>query len=276
MSGWVINMRSNRISGVTAIAFLAMVGGAHADSITAITVGATPPAGFALMNLGTNATAGYVGDANSTITNPDFGFDHISSITFTGGSGSGSGIYSGSTSTAASPFNVGLECTSNCSKENYLVAESATTVRDRSVPGSVTIDFSTEQQTLDLLWGTVDTAKNYNDITFYNCSSNFQVCTEVANSSVDGSDIGALNSQIANHSGDYNAWVTISNLGNSDADFNQVVFSDGTNSPAFEFAIGDDPPARVPEPGSLANFVVGLAALAGFAAIRRRKMASAF
>ena len=229
------------------------------------------------MNLGTNATAGYVGDANSTITKIlDSSFDHISSITFNGGSGNGSGIYSGSTANAASPFNVGLECTSNCSEENYLVAEAATTFGDRSVPGSVTVDFSTEQQTLDLLWGTVDTAKNYNDITFYNCSSNFHVCTEVANSSIDGSDIGALNSQIENNSGDYNAWVTISNLDNSNADFNQVVFSDGTGSPAFEFAIGDDPPAPVPEPGSFAVFVAGLAALVGFAAIRRRKMALAF
>ena len=64
-------MKFNQISGVTAIAFLSMVGSAYADSITAITVGATPPPDFALMNLGTNATAGYVGDANSTITNPE-------------------------------------------------------------------------------------------------------------------------------------------------------------------------------------------------------------
>ena len=156
------------------------------------------------------------------------------------------------------------------------MAEAATTVRDQSVPGTVTVDFSTEQQTLDLLWGTVDTAANYNDITFYNCNASFLVCTEVANSNLDGSDIGALNPQIENNSGDYNAWVTISNLDNSDADFNQVVFSNGTSSPAFEFAIGDDPPAPVPEPGSLAIFVAGLAGLIGFVAIRRRKTALAF
>jgi hypothetical protein len=98
----------------------------------------------------------------------------------------------------------------------------------------------------------------------------------VANSAVDGSDIGALDSQIANNSGAYNAWVTISNLGNSDANFNQVVFSDGTNSPAFEFAIAKDPPVPAPEPGSLAIFVAGLVSLAGFAAIRRRRLAPVF
>jgi hypothetical protein len=269
-------MKLNRISSVAAIAFLTTVGSAYADAITATTVGATPPAGFTLMNLGTNATAGYVGDANSTIANPDSSFDNISSVTFSGGSGNGSGVYSGSTTNAASPFNVGLECTSNCSKENYLVAESATTFGDRSVPGTVTVDFLTEQKALDLLWGTVDTANNYNDITFYNCNAGFNICTEVANSAVDGSDIGALDPQINDDSGAYNAWVTISNLDNSDANFNQVVFSDGTNSPAFEFAIAEDPLAPVPEPASLAIFVAGLAGLAGFAAIRRRKMALDF
>ena len=227
------------------------------------------------MNLGTDATAGYVGGANSTIMNPDSSFDNISSITFSGGSGSGSGIYSGSTSTSASPFNVGFECTSNCSNLNYLAAESATTVGGKSVAGSVTVDFSTEQQVLDLLWGTADTAANYNDIIFYNCNAGFLTCTQVANSAVNGSDIGALDSQIADNSGDYNAWVTIANLGDSGSSFNRVVFSDGTDSPAFEFAIGMDPPASVPEPGSLAIFFAGLVGLAGFAAIRRRKMALA-
>jgi hypothetical protein len=269
-------MNFHRIGSAAAIALLAMIGGAYADTITATTVGATPPAGFTLMNLGTDATAGYVGDANSTITNPDSGFDHISSITFSGGSGSGSGIYSGSTSTAASPFNIGPECTSHCSTQNYLVAEAATTDRDRLVPGTVTVDFSTEQQALDLLWGTVDIAQNYNDITFYNCSNNFHNCTEVANSSVDGSDIGALNHQIEENSGDYNAWVTISDLDNSNAYFNQVVFSDGTDSPAFEFAIGEDPATAVPEPASLAIFAAGLIGLVGFGAIRRRKTELAF
>jgi PEP-CTERM motif len=269
-------MKFNWISSVAAIALLATIGCAYADTITASTVGATPPVGFTLLNLGTDMSAGYVGDANSTITDPDSSFDNISSITFSGGSGSGSGVYSGSTGTSASPFNVGLECTSNCSQENYLVAESATTVGNKSVPGTVTVDFSTEQQTLDLLWGTVDTAANYNDITFYNCNTGFQTCTQVANSAVDGSDIGALNSQIADNSGDYNAWVTIANLGSSDSNFNQVVFSDGTNSPAFEFAIAEDPPAPVPEPSSLAIFVAGLAGLVSFAAVRRRKVALAF
>jgi hypothetical protein len=269
-------MKFCRISSAAAIAVLTTIGSAYADTITATTVGATPPVGFVLMNLGTDATAGYVGDENSTITNPNSSFDNISSIIFNGGSGNGSGLYSGSTSTAASPFNVGLECTSNCSKENYLVAESATTVRNKSVPGTVTVDFSTEQQVLDLLWGTVDTAANYNDITFYNCNAGFNSCAQLANSAVDGSNIGALDSQVANNSGDYNAWVTISNLDNVGATFNRVVFSDGTNSPAFEFAIGMDPPVSVPEPGSLAIFIAGLAGLAGFAAVRRRKMALVF
>jgi hypothetical protein len=268
-------MKLNQISSFAAIALLVTVGSAYADTITATTVGATPPVGFILMNLGTDATAGYVGGANSTITNPDSSFDNISSITFSGGSGSGSGIYSGSTSTSASPFNVGFECTSNCSNLNYLAAESATTVGGKSVAGSVTVNFSTEQQVLDLLWGTADIAANYNNITFYNCNTGFITCTQVANSAINGSDIGALDSQIANNSGDYNAWVTISNLGDSGSSFNQVVFSDGTDSPAFEFAIGMDPPASVPEPGSLAIFFAGLVGLVGFAAIRRRKMALA-
>jgi hypothetical protein len=95
----------------------------------------------------------------------------------------------------------------------------------------------------------------------------------VANSAVDGSNIGALDSQIEENSGAYNAWVTISNLDNSEADFNQVVFSDGTNSPAFELAIAEDP-APVPEPGLLVIFVAGLVGLTGFAAIRRSKMAA--
>jgi hypothetical protein len=268
-------MKLDRISSLAVMALLMAIGSASADTITATTVGATPPVGFTLMNLGTDANAGYVGGANSTLINPDSSFDNISAIIFSGGSGYGSGLYSGSTTTSASPFNVGQECTSNCSNENYLVAESATTVGNQSVPGTVTVDFSTEQQALDLLWGTVDTAANYNDIAFYNCSAGFNTCTLVANSAVDGSEIGALNSQVNNNSGVYNAWVTIANLGNSDADFNRVVLSDGTNSPAFEFAIAEDPPVPVPEPETFTIFFVGLAGLVGVAAIRRRDVALA-
>ena len=212
---------------LTLIGASAALGTAFAAPV--ISVQNTGPS-FAVLNLGTAASAGY--QNSTTINDPGFG---IASIAFSGGSPHLSGVYAGSVSgIATTPFPAG---TPGNSLQQYLVAQSG--------GGTVTVTYNQPQTAFDVLWGTADTAADYNVVATNGLSSQM----------ITGADITSSGS-----SGQYNYAVEVSNLN----PFTTLTFSDSTSKPAFEFAMGS-----VPEPGTLALLAGGLVTLAW--CVRRRK-----
>jgi hypothetical protein len=210
-------MKIIKLSGAAAVALAAMTGAASAytitiDSVVEWTATSTAPSHpFALLPLGTGSTPNSL---QTTIISP-FTVDG-ETISFASGTGSASGVYAGNVDVAKSPYG-GADSTTN-----YLVAGSN--------GGSVTIDYATPQAGLNLLWGTADTASNYNDLMI-----------SVDGVNIMGSDIvTALGAQgfTSHGSGNDNVAVEISGL----APFSEAQFSDQT-SPAFEFAPGASVPA---------------------------------
>ena len=203
---------------------------ANAATITAQDSGTAP---FSVFNVGTSASSGFVN--SNTISNP--GFDNISSITF---NGTGTGVYAGSISVAASPFTLGTFSATACSPScaEYFAAQPG---------GTITVTFSSQQTSLDLIWGTVDTASGYNLVT----SGGTQIT---------GAQVNALLGNPS--SGTVNSAVEITGL----TPFTTVTFQDTTgNSPAFEFDIG-----ATPLPATLPLFAGGLG-LVGFLTKRRKR-----
>jgi hypothetical protein len=219
-------MKLGNLAGGVATALLLGAASASlavpAAAATVINVQDSGTAPFTALNLGTAGSAGLVSTANIT-SGPAIGFDGISSITF---SGSGTGVYAGTTSSlAASPFPLGA--TPGSSLQEYFAVEPG---------GTVTINFSSPRTTLDMLWGTVDTASGYNVVTD-------------GGTQITGAQILALAAGNPS-SGSTNTAVEITGL----PSFTSLTFTDSvSNQPAFEFDIG----AAVPEPATWAVMLVG-------------------
>jgi hypothetical protein len=226
-------MKLEQLSGVAAIAFAAMTVTAWADTMgtgtpadcmgCTVTVffnnsadGAPPlPVGSTPLNLGTSATQGFQ-NANQ-ISNPG---DGINTITFTGGSsgtavaGFKDGLYAGSTTDVAlSPFGSGDTTT------NYLVAQPNVNSTD-----GVAINFFNQQNSFNLVWGTVDSLNNENllDLTL-----------SAGAASLSGMDIANI---ITNAGGTFsqgaqNVSVEITGL----PSFTTITASDESTNSAFEF-----------------------------------------
>jgi hypothetical protein len=226
----VMKLGPGRLLCGVAVVLTSMVGTASATSITITAVYAsntesgTPPTGFGftLLPLGT-------GNANQLQTSSPLGPVDGVSISFSGGTAA-SGEYAGNlTNIDASPFG-----TSN-GTSNYLSAGGTN--------GVVTLTYAAPQTELDLLWGTVDFASGRN------------VILTSGGSTISGADIDAAAGDLLNDGAD-NVYVEITGL----PSFTEAQFSDSAQ-PAFEFVPGPDPPAAVPEPGTLLLMGSGLLAL---------------
>jgi len=251
-------MKSRLLSTVLAVAGVGMFAFSYdAQAAPVITVQSSGTTPFAVFNVGTATNAQYLagpstGNPISTSTSTNPGFDDITSIVFSGGSPL-SGVYAGSTSAIAdSPFTLGTftgpqgsgSCIVTCAE--YLAAQPG---------GSVTINFSSPQTTLDMLWGTADVATGYNIVTG-------------GGNTISGATINSLLGNPG--SGTVNAAVEITGLNS----FTSLTFSDTTgNSPAFEFDIGE---AATPLPATLPLFAGGLAFVGYLAKRRKQNVKQAF
>lgn len=147
-------MRLEWLGGVAAIALLATIGSASAVTIT-------PSTSPTLCNLGTGTANSFqAGTGNTTLNNPCIAGSQpeISSVVTSGGASTGlgtpSGVYAGSVAgNFTSPF------TPPSSVEKYLAAQPG-------APGTgVTVNYSTEQTSIEILWGTIDNSDDMNLIT---------------------------------------------------------------------------------------------------------------
>lgn len=171
-------MSFERLACAAVIALLATAGSASAFTITTNTTTAMFPA----LNLGTGSANLFIGNGTLNVNSGG-----ITTISFAGGQASGntadtSGVYTGNQdSIAKSPYIPPDDTT------KYLVAQPG---------GSVTVNFASAQTTLDILWGTIDSASNYNLLT-------------VAGQQIQGSQILNAISTPPPASGGTNAYVEI-------------------------------------------------------------------
>lgn len=219
------------VGGVT-LAMLALTAPASAYTISIVkTVDRAAVFGadaFPLLPLGTSAPDAFLTSAPGSI-------DGIS-YSFSPGTGGTSGIYAGlappSAPVAASPYS-----DANHTRD-YFSAEGG--------GGSVTLSSGSFNDSLSMLWGTVDIGAARNKI------------TTSAGETITGSQILTLCGASCSD-GRTEVWLRIFGL----KSFDSVVFSDAGGN-AFEFNV-----APVPEPATWAMMVLGFLGL-GFMAYRRK------
>ena len=233
-------MRIGRIGVMAAAAMLGVfgsVGSASAVPVIQINAvqdetAAAPVSPFTLMNIGTGTANSYAGNQVG-VGNTYSGWTLTSAT-------NGSGIFAGNSSSAASVFGQGNATT------QYLTAVGG--------GGAITMTTGQSQDSLQILWGTVDTDVN----------RNLLVTTNVGTDSISGADIftamqsfcGATCTPVA---GQFEAYVTITGL----SPFTSVTFSD-TSTNSFEFLL-----AAVPEPSTWAMMILGFLGV-GFLAYRKQ------
>lgn len=230
------NKLSAGFIGGVALALLGLTAPASAYIITideAVNRGAAFGADFfPLLNLGTGGPDAFVTSASGSVGGISY--------SFAGGGGGTSGIYAGlappSSPVAASPY------TDANHTRNYFSAEGGN--------GSVTLAYGGNQNTLNMLWGTVDGGDTRNLI------------TTSAGQTITGGQVLAMCGASCSD-GQTEVWLTISGL----RSFNSLVFSDA-NANAFEFNV-----AAVPEPATWAMMIIGFFGV-GFMAYRRKRQPS--
>lgn len=231
-------MKLGWLGGVAAVALLALTGTASAVTIT--------PAASPLCNLGTG-TANSRQSISTPFNSPCIAGSQpeISSVTWIDGSSTGtepgllSGVYAGSViGSFTTPFGSG----DPTGTEQYLAAQPG---------GSVTVNYSTPQSSLAILWGTIDNSDDMNLLTSDGTMITGSMVCMALGPSCTGAPDGSVNEE-----------VDITGI----AAFTSFTASDATGQlSSFEFVPGTQ---QVPEPGSLA--ILG-AAIAGFGILRRRK-----
>jgi len=215
------------VLGGVALALLATIGSASAVIVSFSEVqnrsDPMPPIPFTLLNLGTNATPDtFVSSASGSAGGISYSFS------------GGSGLYAGGVSgVAASPYGDSNHYT------NYFSAEGG--------GGSVTLNYSSTQNSLSMVWGTVDSGDTRN------------LLITAGGNSISGTQINALCGGCITNDGNQELYLTLTGLNS----FKSVTFSDA-NANAFEFNV-----AAVPELDTWGMMILGFMGV-GFLAYRRK------
>ena len=221
--------------GGVALALLATVGSASAAVVVTFQEvqnrsDPMPAIPFTLLNLGTNATP-------DTFVSSASGSAGGISYSFSGGS---SGLYAGGVSgIAASPYGDSNHYT------NYFSAEGS--------GGTVTLNYSSNQTSLSMVWGTVDSGDTRN------------LLITAGGNSISGTEINTLCGNCITSDGNQELYLTVTGLN----PFKTVTFSDA-NANAFEFNV-----AAVPEPATWGMMILGFMGV-GFMAYRRKSSGQSF
>jgi hypothetical protein len=207
---------------------------------SASSASAVPVTTFSFTDLGVTVSGAVFNRGDNADLNPDasiYGTSGGFTATFAGGLPDASGIFVSSQGDAATPYGDGD------TTHKYFSADGS--------GGLVTLKYSAPQNSLFMIWGTVDTETGRNLIAFNNGFS------------IDGNFLNSAAGCNGCISSDGNQDVVLSFKGFTNS-FNQVAFSDSGN-PAFEFAV-----TAVPEISTWGMMILGFFGL-GFFGYRKSK-----